>query len=75
MEYVDEIVRDGEIVGVKLHDDLTEGGDPGGPYFHKESGEAYMCGVHKGIADSNGNSYATTAETTEDVLPGDWLTQ
>ena len=63
-----------EIVGFTLDDDYTDTGDSGGPYFHKESGEAYMCGVHKGT-DSDGNSYATTAETTEDVLPGDWLTQ
>ncbi len=44
-----------------------------GPFFHERNGEAYMVGVIKGTED--GLAYATTAETTEDVLSGNWLTQ
>jgi len=58
---------------VGLRDNLIQGGDSGGPFFHERNGEAYMVGVIKGT--ENGYDYATTAETTKDVLNGNWLTQ
>ncbi len=75
--YVEDVYKDDgdNIVGVLLNKGNSEGGDSGGPYFHEINGEAYIAGVHKGSHPDNGKAYATTAETTENVLDGNWLTQ
>jgi len=66
-------VTNNEIIGVGLGNNMIQGGDSGGLFFHESNGEAYMVGVIKGIEE--GFDYGTTAETTENVLSGNWLTQ
>lgn len=62
------------LVGIKLDSHYTEPGDSGGPYFHVSGGDAYICGVHVGET-KDGFSYGNTAETVENRLNGNWLTQ
>jgi len=40
----------------------------------KGSGDAYVAGVHH-ASTSSGEPVATTAETTENILNGNWMTQ
>lgn len=79
--YVHDMMRDsnGEIVGFLLDDEYSEDGDSGGPYFHERDGEAYMAGVHTGVFEGGfftpDRSGGNTAETVEELLNGDWMTQ
>lgn len=40
----------------------------------KENGDAYIAGVHH-ASTSSGEPVATTAETTENILNGNWMAQ
>jgi len=77
--HVDTVIHDlnGEVIGGLMDDHYTDDGDSGGPVFHKRDGEAYICGVHKGYVEHNGNtkSHFVTAQTTETYLGGNWMVQ
>ena len=74
--YIDNIYRDnnGDIAGIGLADSIGQDGDSGGPHFQERNGDAYIAGVHH-ASTSSGEPVATTAETTENILNGNWMTQ
>ncbi|MDY6770727.1 MAG: hypothetical protein SV186_02080 [Candidatus Nanohaloarchaea archaeon] len=75
-DYVSEIIEGiyGNLNSIVVGDStLTQGGDSGGPIFRISDGDAYMAGVIRGDYNGNG-TVGTSAERTEEVLDGNFMT-
>jgi hypothetical protein len=78
---IDGLVKNnnGDVRAIILEQSQTECGDSGGPVFlHYDTGSASMCGLHVGVYENtwyDEDSVATTAETIQDELGGNFITQ